>query len=238
MKIERKKFARITGVLSVIAILSVLVLFNSRNKMYLTEVKEVAAEKEDKIVDVEDENSLSTLLSALPKDIINDKKEQDRIKAIEVAKAAARKKAEEEKKKKIVYDGLTMDQLSHKLDKSLKSTLKGQGRTFAKYSVQLGIDPYMAVAIVLHETGCSWNCSKLVRTCYNVGGMKGSPGCGGGSYQRFSNLDQGIKAFMYNLYNNYYKYGLKTPEQINPKYASSKTWATKIRQYMRQIKNR
>ena len=234
MKTKRNKIARVTGVLSVIAILSMLVLFNTRNKMYLTEAKKVESEKQDTIVDVEDETSLSMLLMSLSKDIINDKKEQERI---EAEKEAQRKKEELEKRKKIVYDGLTMDQLSKKLDRNLKSTLKGQGRTFAKYSVQLGIDPYMAVAIVLHETGCSWNCSNLVKTCYNVGGMKGSPGCGGGSYQKFSNLDAGIKAFMYNLYNNYYKYGLKTPEQINAKYAASKSWATKIRQYMRKIKN-
>lgn len=234
MKTKRKKFARITGVLSVVAILSVLVLLHGKNRMYSTEMKKVESKKEDSLVTVADESTLSMLLTTISKDIIDDKKEQDRINA---EKEAARKKAEEAKRKKIVYDGLTMDQLSRKLDRNLKSTLKGQGRTFAKYSIQLGIDPYMAVAIVLHETGCSGTCSKLVRTCYNVGGMKGSPGCAGGPYEKFSNLDAGIKAFMYNLYKNYYKKGLKTPEQINPKYAASKTWAVKVRQHMKKIKN-
>mgnify|MGYP002511620479 CR=1 FL=1 len=41
---------------------------------------------------------------------------------------------------------------------------------------------YLAVAIVLHETGCKWTCSKLVRECNNVGGMKGS-GCGSYGYE-------------------------------------------------------
>ena len=42
-------------------------------------------------------------------------------------------------------------------------------------------DSYVAVAIMLHETGCKSNCSSLVRNCNNVGGQKGSPGCNGGA---------------------------------------------------------
>jgi hypothetical protein len=53
----------------------------------------------------------------------------------------------------IVYDGLTMSQLSDKLNRSLGSTLSGTGSIFANKAVQLGIDPYLAVAISLHETG-------------------------------------------------------------------------------------
>ena len=55
----------------------------------------------------------------------------------------------------IVYDGLTMNQLADKLNKSLKSNISGKGYLIASYSLQLGIDPYMATAIILHETGCN-----------------------------------------------------------------------------------
>ena len=65
--------------------------------------------------------------------------------------------------------------------------------------------------------------------------MKGSPGCNGGSYKAFPSLDEGIKAFMNNLYNNYYAKGLTTPETIGPKYAASSTWSSKIRSYMNEI---
>ena len=103
----------------------------------------------------------------------------------------------------IVYKGMTLEQLGEKLDRNLKSTLSGSGYTIAKYAIEYDVDPYMAVAIILHETGCnSGRCSTLVRKCNNVGGMKGGPSCGNGSYKRFKTLDQGIESFMRNLSNN------------------------------------
>ena len=138
----------------------------------------------------------------------------------------------------IVYDGMTLDQLSAKLNKSLNSTIAGKGSLYASYSLQKGVDPYVALAITLHETGCNWNCSKIVRECNNVGGMKGSPGCSGTSYKKFNTIDDGIKAFIDNLSSNYYKKGLTTVEAINKKYASSSTWSTKIYQYINKIKSK
>lgn len=136
----------------------------------------------------------------------------------------------------VVYDGLTLDELSSKLDRSLNSTIAGYGNLFASKSIELGLDPYLAVAIVLHETGCSWDCSELVNQCYNVGGQKGSPGCWGGSYQAFNSMEEGINAFLENLYNNYYAIGLTTPEAINTKYAESQEWYHKIYAYIEKIK--
>lgn len=137
----------------------------------------------------------------------------------------------------VVYDGLTMNELADKLNRSLGSTLAGTGYTFASKSLSLGIDPYLAVAIVLHETGCTWECSYLVQACNNVGGMKGSPGCGGGSYAAFSTLDEGIDSYLNNLYRNYYAYGLTSPETIGPKYAASTVWPSKINYYMNSIRS-
>ena len=137
----------------------------------------------------------------------------------------------------IVYENMTLDELSEKLNRVLTSTLEGTGSHFATKSLELGVDPYLAVAIVLHETGCKWNCSSLVRYCNNVGGMKGAPGCNGGSYKAFNTLEEGIDAFLENLANNYYAYGLTTPEAINKKYAASTSWASKINYYINYIKN-
>ena len=134
----------------------------------------------------------------------------------------------------IVYDGMTMEQLAAKLDKSLSSTLEGYGHSFAKYSIEYGVDPYLAVAITLHETGCTWTCSNLVRSCNNVGGMRGQ-GCNG--WAAFESLDAGIEAMIRNLSRNYIQKGLTTPETIGPKYAMSQTWAGKINNYMNKIKN-
>lgn len=135
-----------------------------------------------------------------------------------------------------VYDNLTLDELAEKLERTLNSTISGQGYLIASYALEREVDPYLAVAIIMHETGCKWNCSTLVKSCNNVGGQKGSPSCGNGAYKRFNSLEEGIRGFIDNLANNYYAYGLTTPETMNKKYAGSTTWASKVNAYIEEIK--
>ena len=134
----------------------------------------------------------------------------------------------------IVYDGMTMDEVANKLNNSLKNELSGKGYLYASYSLEKGVDPYLAVAISLEETGCNWNCSSLVTSCNNVGGMKGY-GCG--SYGYFNTLDDGIKAFIDNIARNYVAYGLTTAEAMNSKYAENPAWSTNVNNYIYRIKN-
>lgn len=139
-----------------------------------------------------------------------------------------------ETSEKIVYGDMTLSQLSAKLNRSLKSDLSGKGNLIASYSLSKGVDPYVATAIMLVETGCnSGTCSSLVKSCNNVGGMIGS-GCNG--YMAFSDLDTGIKKFIDNLAKNYYSQGLNTPEKMNSKYAASTTWSSQVNSYIAQIK--
>lgn len=181
----------------------------------------------------------NTLVSSISNNRLLSSNNANEILAInEYANKASESTTTLEETEEIVYDGMTIDALANKLDKNLKSTLKGYGMVFAESSIKYGVDPYLALAIVLHETGCaSGTCSTLVKSCNNVGGMKGAGSCGGSSYARFKTLESGIDAFFKNLSNNYYKKGLKTPESIGKKYAESKTWATNIRYYMKKIKN-
>ena len=139
-------------------------------------------------------------------------------------------------KKVIVYDGLTLKELSEKLNKSLKSNISGKGDIFASYSLERGVDPYLAVSIMLLETGCNWTCSSLMRKCNNVGGQKGKPSCEGGSYRSYPTLDDGIRGFIDNIADNYYAYGLTTPETMNKKYAESSTWALKVNRYISSVR--
>lgn len=132
-----------------------------------------------------------------------------------------------------VYDGMTIEELASKLDRSLNSTISGKGTLIATHSIELGIDPYLVTGIMLLETGCKWDCSYLVKQCNNVGGQKGS-GCG--SYAAYPTLDEGIIGYIDNLYYNYYSKGLTTPELMNSKYAASNTWAIKVNNYIEQIK--
>lgn len=140
-----------------------------------------------------------------------------------------------EAKKAAIYDGMTIEELASKLDRSLKNELSGKGYLYASYCLEKGVDPYLAVAISLEETGCTWNCSKLVKTCNNVGGMKGK-GCG--SYGHFPTLDDGIRAFIDNIYRNYVAYGLTTADTMNPKYAENPMWSTNVNAYIKRIKNK
>ncbi len=136
-----------------------------------------------------------------------------------------------------VYEGMTIDELAEKLNRNLgNGYIAGKGYLIASQCIEKGVDPYVAVAIMLHETGCSYNCSNLVRSCNNVGGQKGSPGCNGGSYKAFATLDDGIIGFINNLQKNYYSKGLNTIEKIAPKYAASSAWPAKIRSYVEQIR--
>lgn len=136
-----------------------------------------------------------------------------------------------------VYEGMTLEELAAKLDRNLGSGyVAGKGYLIASTCIQKGVDPYVAVAILLHETGCRYNCSYLTVHCNNVGGQKGSPGCNGGSYKAYNTLDEGIVGFIDNLYRNYYSRGLNTIESIAPKYAASPTWSSKIYGYVNQIR--
>ena len=137
----------------------------------------------------------------------------------------------------IIYDGLTYTELTKKLNLNLYSTLDNKGNFIADYTSKTGLDPYLALAIILHETGCKWGCSKLVNECNNVGGIKGQPSCNGSSYKKYETLDIGITSYLDMIFNNYYSKGLTTPELMNPKYASSTAWAKAINKYIETIKN-
>ena len=133
------------------------------------------------------------------------------------------------------FNGESIDVIAAKLDRYLNSTLSGKGRFITEYSLSVGMDPYLATAVMLQETGCQWTCSKLTRSCNNVGGNKGKPSCNGGSYRRFDTIEDGIK-FAINKLNSYYSKGKTTPKQINPHYAEDKTWYKKVENYMRKLK--
>ncbi len=136
--------------------------------------------------------------------------------------------------KVIVYDDLSMEELSDKLNRTLSSDLSNKGESFAKYSIDLGVDPYLATAIAMHETGCAWDCSYLAKACNNVGGQKGY-GCG--EYAYFDSLEEGIYQFVLNIKNKYVDYGLLTADEMNPKYAEDPSWSSKVNNYIEKIKN-
>ena len=134
-----------------------------------------------------------------------------------------------------VFEGMTLEEVAFQLEKTLKNDVSGKGMVIAKKCIELGVDPYIATAIIMHETGCGQaQCSSLARNCYNFGGQKG-PGCG--AYRRYNSVDEGLEGMINNLYKNYYAYGLTTVEAIGPKYAEGNTWVGKINWYVNKIRN-
>ncbi len=157
---------------------------------------------------------------------------------IEIAEGVSEENKSEEnttvEDRVVVYDDMTIEELTDKLNKSLSSDLSGMGYAYANYAVELGVDPYLAVAISMHETGCTWDCSYIAKVCNNIGGQKGT-GCG--QYQAFDTLEDGIYQFILNIKKNYVDYGLLTAEEMNPKYAEDPTWSSKVNSYIDKIKN-
>ena len=136
----------------------------------------------------------------------------------------------------IIYDGMTITELTDKLNKSLNGYLTNTGYFFAEYTKKTGLDPYLSVAIVLLETGCKWTCSNLTVTCNNIGGLKGGPTCDGKSYKKFNTLGEGIDGFLDIIYNRYYLNGMKTAEEMSSTYAASSEWTNKVNTYINEIK--
>ena len=134
-----------------------------------------------------------------------------------------------------VFEGMTIEEIAAQLNKSLKNDISGKGMVIANKCIELGVNPFVATAIILHETGCGQNqCSNIARNCYNFGGQKGA-GCG--AYKKYNSVDEGLEGMISNLYRNYYSRGLVTVETIGPKYAESDTWISKINWYVNKIRN-
>lgn len=137
----------------------------------------------------------------------------------------------------IIYDGMTLTELTDKLNRSLNGYLQNTGYFFAKNTKDTGMNPYLSVSIVLLETGCKWTCSSLTVKCNNIGGLKGGKSCNGSSYSMYDTLDQGISGYLGIIYNNYYLKGMDTPEKMAKTYAASPEWARKVNRYIEEIKN-
>ena len=173
--------------------------------------------------------SASTSSIIKEKDTSKDKDKEVKESKMEITPASVVKPPRVE-----VYEKMTIEELANKLNRSLSNEMSGKGLLIAKKCIELGVDPYIATAIMLHETGCSQgSCSHIARTCHNFGGQKGY-GCG--AYQAYPTVDAGITGMIANLHRNFYSKGLKTVETIGPRYAESPVWGIRINNYVSKIR--
>src|SRR5574344_221088 len=134
----------------------------------------------------------------------------------------------------IVYNGLTYEGLVEQLEKSLNYKLEGTAKLYADLCLQYGVDPYVAVAISLLETGCKWNCTVSHN---NVGG---NMVCYNGKcyIRSFNTIEEGITYHISNLYNGFYAKGITEVTQIGRSYAASPTWSQRVYGYIEEIRNK
>ena len=137
-----------------------------------------------------------------------------------------------------VFENMTLYELAEHIERHMNSTITGKGYLIARLSVETGIDPFLATAIILHETGCRSNCSRLVNYCNNVGGITGGPTrCGNGRFRSYPTLYDGFVGFFDVLYRVYFSRGLTTPELMGPIYAESPYWPAQIHSHMNRIRS-
>ena len=131
----------------------------------------------------------------------------------------------------LTFEGKSVAEVGETLNKTLGGILAGTGETFARLSMEKGMDPYLLAAISAHETGNGT--SSAANKKYNFGGIM----CSGGLCS-YPSLYDGIESYINLVYKNYYSQGLTTAEAMNKKYAQSSSWATKVNSWYDTLKNK
>lgn len=132
-----------------------------------------------------------------------------------------------------VYEGKTREEVINQLNRSLGGALSGKASIIVDKALSLGVDPYVAAAIMVHESA-NGN-SRIARNCNNFGGQKGA-GCDG--WKAYPSVQAGIEGMIQNMYNNYYSKGLNTIDKMASRYAESPAWPAKIHSFVSKLKGR
>lgn len=135
------------------------------------------------------------------------------------------------------YEGESVLQVSIKLEKYFKKTpLEGYGEFVASSSIKRGVNPYLIGGIILENTKCTTDCSIIFKNCNNVGDLKGTPGCFGGSYKKYDSIEASIDDLVDYIYSKFTSLKLTSPTSIYQKYGKDITWAFRVTNYMEKIK--
>ena len=131
-----------------------------------------------------------------------------------------------------VYEGKTREEVINQLNRSLGGALSGKANIIVDKALSLGVDPYVAAAIMVHESANGK--SRIARNCNNFGGQKGA-GCNG--WKAYPSVRSGIEGMIQNMYNNYYSKGLNTIDKMASRYAESPAWPAKIHSFVNKLKS-
>ncbi len=153
-------------------------------------------------------------------------------------------KKEEEKKEEVVeepvdtdFNGESIEAIGKKIDKYCKKTsLEGYGEFIAKASVRKGVNPYLISGIILEGSNCKIECSVIFNECNNVSGMKGSPGCFGGTYKKYNKVEDSITDVVNAISQKFYTKEMQAPYKMYKEYGKTSSWALKVSNFMDAIK--
>ena len=135
------------------------------------------------------------------------------------------------------FNGESFEAIGKKIDKyCAKTELEGYGEYIAKTSVMKSVNPYLIVGIILESTNCKNECSVIFKECNNTSGMKGSPGCFGGSYKEYKKLEDSISDLVNKISHDFYTPEMQAPYKMYKDYGKSSSWALKVSNFMEAIK--
>jgi hypothetical protein len=135
------------------------------------------------------------------------------------------------------FNGESIEAIGKKIDKYCeKTSLEGYGEYIAKTSIYKSVNPYLISGIILESTNCKNECSVIYKECNNATGMKGSPGCFGGSYKEYKQVEDSISDIVNKISEKFYTPEMQAPYKMYKDYGKNSSWALKVSNYMEEIK--
>lgn len=135
------------------------------------------------------------------------------------------------------FNGESIESIGKKIDKYCKKTVfEGYGEYIAKSSINKGVNPYLITGIILESSNCKIECSVIFKECNNATGMKGSPGCFGGSYKEYNKIEDSISDVVNYISKEFYTPEMQAPYKMYKDYGKTSAWALKVNNFMDAIK--
>ena len=135
------------------------------------------------------------------------------------------------------FNGESIEAIGKKIDKYCKKTpFEGYGEYIAKHSINKGVNPYLISGILLEGSNCKIECSVIFKECNNATGMKGEPGCFGGTYKSYNKIEDSIYDIINYIGKEFYTKEMQSPYKMYKAYGKNSSWALKVSNFMDAIK--
>lgn len=148
-----------------------------------------------------------------------------------------KKEEQEEEPVDTNFNGESSEKIGKKIDKYCKKTaIEGYGEYIAKASIRKGVNPYLITGIILEASNCKIECSVIFKECNNATGLKGSPGCFGGTYKKYDKFEDSVIDIVNTISRDFYTLEMQAPYKMYKSYGKSASWALKVSNFMDAIK--